>query len=426
MAGINIALVAAEMQRYVVQNKNVIKADFARALNVPIDNYCRKVTKIQGAYQVLHSLMTHVVQGFAATWQPLGEFHVKDKELKNYHQKVNFQFKPADVLGTFLAEWYEEDKKPTDKEIAKRIIDWLMTQITDDVALLSMIGEYDSDNAAGQFGFSINGFNRLVADLLANADHPCFHIPLEAINESNVVDQFRLFERGLPKILKKKIKQIHCSENVKELYGIAYFNEYGVNPSYTDTDKLKSPLGKREIIGHDDMADNVMFATVDGNMLNLLDINNPATITDIQTLDYIVKVFGEFWKGWDFLINEAVCVADFSEGAVRGLGDDTLMKLYFPHEPIEDEEEIVIESIIVDPENASIERGQSKEFTATALPSGAPQGVTWSVDTATGLTISSSGLVETTGETPEGEYNVTATSVEDGGVAGIGVLTVTE
>lgn len=425
MGSINIALIAAEMQRYVVQNKNVVKADFARALNVPIDKYCRKVTKIQGAYQVLHSLMTHVVQGFEATWQPLGEFHVKDKELKNYHQKINFPFKPADVLGTFLAEWYEEDKKPTDKEIAKRIIDWLMTQITDDVALLSMIGEYDSQNAAGKFGFSINGFNKLVADLLANTTHPCFHIPLATITESNVVDQFRDFERKLPKILKKKIKQIHCSENVKELYGIAYFNEYGVNPSYTDTDKLKSPLGKREIIGHDDMADNVMFATVDGNILNLLDINNPATITDIQTQDYDVKVFGEFWKGWDFLINEAVCVADFSEDAVRGLGNDNLMALYFPHEVIE-EEEIAPESITVSPATASIEQGQSQQFTAAVLPEGASQGVTWSVETATGLTISSSGLAETTGETPAGDYDVTATSVADGEVVGSAVLTVTE
>src|SRR5690625_757868 len=124
MSGINIKLLAAEMQRYVVQNKNVVKADFARNLNVPLDNYAKKVTKIQGSYQVLHSLMTHVVQGFKPEWQELGEFHVKDKELKNFHQKINFGFVPADVLGTFLADWYEEDKALTNKEFTKKNLEW--------------------------------------------------------------------------------------------------------------------------------------------------------------------------------------------------------------------------------------------------------------------------------------------------------------
>jgi hypothetical protein len=39
----------------------------------------------------------------------------------------------------------------------------------------------------------------------------------------------------------------------------------------------------------------------------------------IQVQDYKIKIFMEFWKGYDFLINEAV-VADFA-GTVRGLGD---------------------------------------------------------------------------------------------------------
>ena len=422
MSTINVNLIAAEMQRYVVQNKEVIKADFARALNVPIDDYCRKVTKIQGAYQVLHSLMTHVVQGFEKSWQPLGEFHVKDKELKNYHQKINFPFTPADVLGTFLAEWYEEDKKPTDKEIAKRIIDWLMTQITDDVALLSMIGEYDAHNAAGQFGFSINGFNKLVSDLLENPVHPCFRIPLAPITSSNVKDQFLAFERGLPKILKKKIKEIHCSENVKELYEIAYFNEYGINPSYKDTDKTKSPLGKRAIIGHDDMADNILFATVDGNMLNLLDINNPATITDIQTQDYDVKVFGEFWQGWDFLINEAVCVADFTPHAVRGLNDDALMELYFPHDSVIN----APASITIIPDSGTIAKGESLQLEASVFPSTAVQDVVWTIESATGLTVSSTGLVESTNETPAGDYVVTATHDEVSEITATAVITITD
>jgi len=424
MAGeINISLMAAEMQRYVVQNRDVVKADFARALNTPIDSYCRKLTKIKGTYQGLNSLMTHVVQGFAPTWTPLGEFHVKDKELKNYHQKVNFQFTPAAVLGTFLADWYEENKKPTDKEISKKIMDWLMTQITDDVSYLSMVGEFNSASSVGYFGFSLPGWKRIITDALANTDHPVFHIPMEAFTDENVIDGFKTFEKQLPKLLKGKIKAIHCSGNVKEMYEDAYFERYGVNPSFKDPDKTKSPIGKRVIIGHDDLADDVMWATVDGNMLNLLDINNPATITDIQVQDYLVKVFGEFWKGWDLLINEAVCVADFSGGAVRGLNNSELTKLYYPHEIAPAAPTIT--SVTVTPGTTSIEAGETAQFTSAIAPSTSPQNVVWSIEAAEGLSVNQSGLVTTTGATPAGEYTVTAKSVVNESVLGTATLTVT-
>ena len=425
MAGININLLAAEMQRYVVQNKNVVKADFARNLNVPLDNYARKVTKIQGAYQVMHSLMTHIVQGFKAEWQELGEFSVHDKELKNFHQKINFGFVPADVLGTFLAEWYEEDKKPSDKEIAKRILDWIMTQVTDDVALLSMIGEYQAGNAAGQFGFSIDGMNTIVANLLLNSTHPCFKVPISTLTSSNVIKQITNFERQLPKILKKKITKIFVSDNIKEMYEQAYFDKYGHYPTFGTGDLTKTPLRKRELVGLENLDDEIMFATVDGNLLNLIDINEPPTITDIQVQDYKVKVFGEFWKGWDFLINEAVCVANFEDNT-RGFDDDSLMELYYPNEvtdltPIDPDPL----TVTVTPATATEAPGDTTvQFAAAVLPPEASQDVEWSITPDSGISIDQNGLVTLTSETPETEYTITAKSAVKNDVLGTATLTV--
>lgn len=426
MSGIDIQLIAAEMQRYVVQNRNVVKADFARATTVRIDSYARKVTKIKGAYQVLNSLMTHVVQGFKPEWQELGEFSVRDKELKNYHQKVNFGFVPADVLGTFLADWYEEDKAPTNKEIAKKIFDWLFTQINDDVDLLSFIGQYDQANASGQFGFSLKGLNAIVTDMLGNTQRPCFKIPLTKFTDVNVIDQIKAFEKGLPILFKNKIKEIHVSENVLEMYEDAYFNEYGHYPRFKDSDLTKTPLKKRKLIGWDGLDDDIIFATIDGNLLNLIDINLPNTITDVQVQDYKVKVFGEFWKGWDFLINEAVCVGNFADD-VRGLGDDDLMKMYFPRDYYKENPIEPIptpESIAVTPATATVEPGNSQTFAAAVTPAEANQDVVWSIESGTGLSINSNGVVTTTAGTEEGDYTVTATSVADDQVTGTATLTV--
>jgi hypothetical protein len=335
----DINLVAAELQRYVVQNKQVTKADFARATSTTIDPYCRKVTKIKGTYQILTSVMTHVVQGFKAQWQALGEFSVADKELKNYHQKVNYPIVPAEVLSTALADLYEEDKPITDKAICKIIIDWLLTQVADDMELLSMIGEYNAVTASGAFGYSLNGWNKIVDLAMANVARPVFRIPVDAITDLNILDQFTAFEKGLPKILKRKIKVIFCSESMLERYEIAYKAKYHNDPSYDDQDRTKSPLRKRALVGLSNLRDNIIFATVDGNMLNLIDvIDNAPKFTSVQVQDYMVKLFMEFWKGYDFLINEAVCVADFA-GDIRGLGDDEKMALYYPHERDADEAE---------------------------------------------------------------------------------------
>lgn len=334
--GFSIQLLAAELQRYVVQNKKVNKSDFGRATTVAIDQYCKKVTKIKGSYQVLDSVMSHVVQGFEPVWQELGNMSVKDKELKNYHQKVNFAIVPATVLSTALADWYEEGIEPTNKMICKVIIDWLLTQVTDDLELLSMIGVYDAQQASGAFGYSIKGWNAIISDLLVNTVRPCFKIPLDTITDENIYDVFEAYELALPKKLKGKIKEIHTSTRNVERYGIRYRNKWGNAPKYDEQDRMKSPLLKRILVGHDDMADDVLFATIDGNMYNLIDaIDNPPQITDVQIQDYKLKIFMEFWKGWDTLINEAVCVADFS-GEVRGLGNDTLMGLYYPHDAIDD------------------------------------------------------------------------------------------
>lgn len=331
MASINIQLVAAELQRLVVQNKLATPADFALATSATVDQYCKKVTKIKGTYQVLQSIMSHVVQGFKPEWKELGEFSVSDKELKNFKQKVNFGFVPADVLSTALADWYEEGKVPTNQMIAKEIAKWILAKVGDDMELLSMIAIYDAANI-DVFGKSMNGWNKIISNAMANAVHPVFKVPVDAFTDANIYDQFLIFERGLPKILKLKIKKIFVSENNAERFTVCYQNKFNNSPNFKDSDKLKSPLGKREIVGLPNLADDIIFATVDGNMLNLIDvIDNPTSFTDVQVADYKVKMFLEFSKGYDFLMNEMVCVGDFVN-EVRGLGNAGKMALYYPHE----------------------------------------------------------------------------------------------
>ncbi len=329
---INIDKLATAIVAYARINRKVISNRFAQATEVEINKWCKTVTKIQGEYHIYDSIISHVVQGFKPEWQPLGEWHAKDKGLKSYRQKINFPITPAKVLGTALAELYVENEAPEYKDITKVIIDDLLAKVDDDLDLLSFIGEYNAATASGVFGYSLDGWNTIVRNLLGNTARPCYKIPLNALTATNLVDQFTQFELKLPKILKGKIKEIHVSSHILELYSIDYRNTFGQMQDYKEADSLKSPLGKRVLVGHDNQDDDIVFCTVAGNMYRLVDlIENPAKITDVQKQDYTIKIFADFELGYDFGINEAVVVANFANGD-EGLGDKDLMELYYPRD----------------------------------------------------------------------------------------------
>lgn len=332
MASINLDGLAQAIATYAKVEKKLVLAEFAKAMKVSVDKYCKIVTKVNGEYHLYNTVMSHVVQGFEPKWQELGEWYARESIIKSYRQKVNFPIVPANVLGTALAELYQENKEPTVKEIVRVIIKDLLIQITDDLELLSMQGSYDPANKSGKFGFSLEGWNQIVKDLIKNTNNPAYKIPLDPLTEVNIYDQLLKFEKDIPKKMRAKIKYIHMSTNNADNYTIEYESRKGQVVTYKDSDKTKSPLGKRAIIGHDNMDDDIIFATIEGNMVKLIDlIENPATINDVQKEDYKIKLFSDFELGYGFALNEAVLVANFTD-KTKGLGDEKLMELYYPHE----------------------------------------------------------------------------------------------
>lgn len=326
---ISVSQLAQALQEYVKLNKELLSTDFAKVTGSSLDPYAKVVSAVQGRYQVIHTIMTHVIQGFKPEWKALGELKLKSKDLKNFHMKVNYPIVPAEVIGTIIGELYQEGvKDPKMKDITKKVIEMLKTNVKDDAELLSFFGEYD-ENRLDEFGFAMDGINTLIDAMLT--DGSGYKIPINKITESNAVEELRSYERQFPKIFKNKIKEIHVSENVGEMYQIDYFNTYGNNPTYTDSDGFKSPLGKRKIITHPDQSDDIIWASIDGNFLKLIDVLKEAEITDIQVQDYLVKIFMEYWNGYGYIFNEAVCIANFKDSE-KGIKDKKAEKTLFPHE----------------------------------------------------------------------------------------------
>jgi hypothetical protein len=57
---------------------------------------------------------------------------------------------------------------------------------------------------------------------------------------------------------------------------------------------MRTRLGERTIIAVPNMANDKIVATLDGNFVRMIDVGNPATITDVQKIRLQNQSFGEF------------------------------------------------------------------------------------------------------------------------------------
>lgn len=319
--------VKKELNQHLAHNPFLVPA-MINSDEVTIDKHCRTITKVKGNFPAPHTILTRLVQGFKAEWQALGALEIKSKILKNYHQKVNFPIVPSEILGTYFADYYDEEKQMYTMPISQYILnEELAPQVTDDLEELSQNGVYDANNADGEFGKSVDGIVTVVGKAEADATHPAFRIPMNALTDTNIVDEVTSFERSIPSKMKKKVKKIFMSENNKERYELDYENKFGNNSFQND--KTKTRLGKREIVGLPNYDGDLIFATVDRNMIKLIDkIDNPPKITSIQIQDYTLKLFMEFWLGYDFWINELLFTSNYAD-TTYGLGTTALNQKYY-------------------------------------------------------------------------------------------------
>ena len=329
MADLTIDDIVKDADTYLPQNTKLIAATVNR-MNIVLDQHTKPITKVKGLYPQGSFLISNVVQGFAPVWNDMGAVQIEHKVLKNYRHKVNFGFTPDQVQASYWAYLYEENKKPEDMPITKFVIEeMLLPKVQDDCAVLSVKGVYDSGDLC-TFGKAMNGIEQILTDLFAGVpgtDHTPFKIPVTALTDTNIVDQVTEFEKQIPETMKSYIKKIYMSESNKERYMLQYQDQFSQNQFQTND--VKTVLGKREIVGIPGMTSDDIFATRPENFVRLVDFfDGKPAITDVQKADYKVKYYMEFWKGYDFLVNELVLVANYTD-AEYGLGSTALNQKYY-------------------------------------------------------------------------------------------------
>ena len=330
----NIQEIRSDLVNYVNNNPTAFQAALHSG-EIFLSKYTKRLTKINGEYASVVALMGHVVQAYySKKFSPFSDVIFKKKDLKTFRQKVDFQLDPAEILGTIYADKFEEGKNPKDKKITKEVIDMLLLKIIDDLDYLSVNGVYDSTKTGKdtpEFGFSMDGLNKKLTDI-ATTSKPYF-VPGDAITSSNILTEVTQFEKNIASMAKRKVKYIFTSEQDAEEYAEAYDDAFGLRPSFNGNDILKTRFGKREIVGIPGLTKGTLFATIDANFLELVDVEeNPAYISDVQVADRIVKIFSEFSLGYDFAIDQYLFLHTADGTKNLGLNDSAQNKLFYPSE----------------------------------------------------------------------------------------------
>ncbi|TSE03388.1 hypothetical protein [Aquimarina algiphila] len=335
---IDINQIQNETERFVNQNPKILNSAIL-GKEITLNKYARLVPKIRGQYATVNGLMGNVVQAFSSKWTPMGDVQLRGKLSKDYHQKVNFIIKPAEVLGSWIEQKYDEGKELKDKSISQHIMKTMLSEkIISDVEFLSMSGINDPAQALADppvFGFSMDGLNTTLARNASNTENPYYKIPIDVITDINVRDVLKEWEKGIPKDYVNLMDAIYVSHRTYMRLKEHHIENHSQNTGFKKDDFMYSPLLGKKIVKLNGLSDNVFVAWVNRNLMRLTDvIQNPATITDIQKFHYELHVMGEFTLGYDFAINELVIVGS-SNGTLfteRGLGDAELNKLYYPQE----------------------------------------------------------------------------------------------
>ena len=331
----NIQEIRADLASVINQHPEALQAALS-SNRIFLSKYAERLTKVNGEYPSIISLMGHVVQAYADKFTPFDSVIYKKKNLKTFRQKVDFLITPSQILSTVYAHKFDEGKKPDEKTISKETMDMVLEKIISDLDYLSINGEFNPAKVGitiPEFGYSMDGLNKVLANQIKDTTNPVYFIPGDAITSNNILAQVTKFEKNLPSLAKPRIKYIFTSLEDAEEYQEAFDDQFGARPSFKDKDALKSRFGQREIVGIPGLKKGTLFATIDKNLVELVDVvENPAHFTDVQVQDRQVKLLSEFSLGYDFAVNEYLYVHTSAGDKNLGLNNPDLNKLFYPNE----------------------------------------------------------------------------------------------
>lgn len=293
------------------------KLDIIKRLLIQTDctQYMSTIVTNKTEIQASTDVITSVLQAFVPKWTPKGKATFTPLTIKNYKCKINVGIVPSDVMESVLGYLYDENLTPAEMPIVKYILYQLVFPKLDEereyalatgVFKAPLATTKDGDDG-GDAQNALQGYlSTLCAEKIKGGTSVNFMDNTVAITKDNVISKVQDFCKMFTPVYKKRDMPIYVDPELLDLYKAAMRAKY---PQIVLSDDIVVKIEDKNahFVTIEGMRNTgCMFSTPDGNWKHLISQDPQNIKLFMQSENYTVKVFGEYWEGTGFWVADAI------------------------------------------------------------------------------------------------------------------------
>lgn len=264
--------------------------------------------------RAMQASVDSVLQQFVPKWTPKCKSEFKPLTIKVYKCKINVPITPSDIMEDILGYLYDENLKPEEMPIVKYILYQLIFPKLDEEREQALaVGEYkessatkDGDEATAALDTMDGYVTQLIKLKKAGNSDITWLLDGEELSDATLIDQIDKAVGQVAPLYKKKAMTIHADPNIVSRYGKAYRAKYPWTKN-EDGEKVKVDFSNFTFAPLEGMrGTGVFFITPKENFKHLISKNPQQTRVYMQTENYDVKIFAEWWESVGFWLAEAI------------------------------------------------------------------------------------------------------------------------
>lgn len=260
--------------------------------------------------------ITSVLQQFVPKWTPKGNSTFTPLTITNRKCKINVPITPSDIMEDVLGYLYDENLKPEDMPIVRYILYQLILPKLDEerekVLAVGVYKEHTASNdgdAASDAMDCMDGYvTQLKALKTANNRKVTWLLDGTALSDdaATLLKQIDDAVDQVKPLYKNKTMFVHADPDLVIKYSRAYREKYPYTKN-EDGQKLKIDFTNFTFAPLEGMrGTGVFFITPKENFKHLVSRDPQRSKIFMQTENYDVKIFAEWWEACGFWLAEAI------------------------------------------------------------------------------------------------------------------------
>ena len=256
-----------------------------------------------------------VLQQFVPKWSPKGKSKFTPLTIKNYKCKINVPITPSDIMEDILGYLYDENLQPEDMPIVKYILFQLIFPKLDEEREIALaVGEFKEATSITKDGDAgspakdcMDGYLTQLVKLKKVSDEGVTWLADGVtLSATNILEEIDKAVEEVSPLYRSKKMFIHADPNLVTMYARAYRAKYPYTKN-EDGEKTKVDFTNFTFAPLEGMrGTGAFFITPKENFKHLQSKDPQRTSVRMETANYDVKIFAEWWEGVGFWIKEAI------------------------------------------------------------------------------------------------------------------------